>query len=109
MYAALAASVVLMVTLDPHPALSADMSAQYRSALESCVAKSLSQMDDGITPANVVGKILTDMCRDENRSLYTQAMEGRSRAYASGYHRAAERYFTGYVLFNRAAHKSTTK
>jgi hypothetical protein len=76
--------------------------ASYRKALEICGAEAVWKYDDGITPANVVGKTLFGICRRQNFQLYSTVINGQSSAYARGLNEVGVELFTSFVLYHRA-------
>ena len=55
-------AAMFIVVAWPGLALSADPIAQFRDAMDYCAGKNMSSYDDGMSPANVVSKVLVGLC-----------------------------------------------
>jgi hypothetical protein len=102
-------AIALIAAGWPSIALSANEVGNYREAERRCAVANITHYDDGVTPANVVAKVLSRICRAENRELYSLAISGHPSAYAKGIDGAEIDFLTGIVLFHRANKSATPK
>lgn len=93
---------VLIVLLQLAPSHAQSPAGEYRAALEYCAGLNMHDLDDGISSATVIARTLLGICRRENQSLFEHAMAGQSRAFITGYEKAATEQFTAFVLMHRA-------
>src|SRR5689334_15680678 len=101
-----AVGILAFVLVVPSAALAADPVAAYREAIEFCAGEHTAMLDDGVTPANVVGQTLLAICRGKHSHLYSAATAAWGRAYMAGYEAEAAKEFTAYVLWHRTKKKS---
>src|SRR5882757_909265 len=95
-------AAILIAATCPTSASSATTISQYQDAISYCAGEDVWNYDDGVSPANVVAKILLGICRRQNQALYSYISAEHSNAFMAGFNRASEEEFTSFVLFHRA-------
>ena len=75
--------------------------AEYRRALDYCAGMYMARMDDRVSPANVIADALVTLCRQKAYAKFEVIAAAQSKAFWDGYHRAAIKTFTAYVLQHR--------
>lgn len=82
---------------------------EYKAMYESCIKKNAAGLDDGVSPANVIGRSIADVCNKEYVAYTMQSVSGDNDAVRNAfYHRITnDREFaatgpTQYILSRRA-------
>ena len=88
------------------PPASREEIASVRRALNECLSHWAVSLDDGISPADVIGHQAAQRCVGESNEFTRVLIQGKSEGYAYGATQAAPRaradYATGVVLEHRA-------
>jgi hypothetical protein len=75
---------------------------QYHDAMESCAFQNVTQLDDRISSAAVVGNAVFDQCKGQHFDLWQAFADQKGRAYVEGYVKAQTKWMVGLVLYVRA-------
>ena len=111
---ALAAVVVISVLgagsafAKEEPASAEEVSAA-QSNMITCAKAAIARLDDGISPANVVGTAAASACHDEVAALFTVNAKGMDRDVYRGFESSwnPDQMFTSFVLSDRVRKKQT--
>lgn len=91
----------LLSLLIPTPGFADEPLTEYRRALDYCAGIYMASMDDRVSPANVIADALVTLCRQKAHAKFEAVASTQSKAFWDGYHRAAIKTFTIYVLQHR--------
>ncbi len=75
---------------------------KYHAAMESCAYQNVTQLDDHISSAVVVGRAIFDQCQGEHFDLWEAFVNQKGRAFVEGYEKAQSKWMIGLVLYVRA-------
>jgi hypothetical protein len=75
---------------------------RYSDEMSNCSFKHVTELDDKISSAEVVGRAIFEQCTGENFALWQSFSENQSRAYADAYSGLQLKWTYGLVLYVRA-------
>jgi hypothetical protein len=78
------------------------LSKRYSDEMSNCSFQHVTELDDRISSAEVVGRAIFQQCTGENFALWESFLKRQGRAYAEGYSGAQLKWTYGLVLYVRA-------
>jgi hypothetical protein len=75
---------------------------EYHDAMASCAFQNVTQLDDRISSAAVVGDAVFDQCKGQHFDLWQAFANQKGKSYVEGYVKAQTKWMVGLVLYVRA-------